>query len=258
MGMTDLIAALRAKDLKAVRAAIAADGKLARQARPVVEAGRLAFQPALALLKESGAGLNASWRNYRALHSLLQEDPHGVADKPAPARLACLEWLLQNGADLELLGAWPSAWAIIVAAFVGSPGYVAVLRRGGAKMDGFAGAALGDGKRVEKALRKSPEFARERDHDGLTALQCAAGSRMPKVDTVAIARLLIDAGADVGALTKSWAHDVTPRIWRQEPGTGQCSIYCSKGEPMLPMRSATRCGARRTILPLRPSIMVQP
>jgi ankyrin repeat protein len=208
MGMTDLTAALRAKDIRAVRAAIAADGKIARQARPVVEAGRLAFQPALALLKKSGADLNASWRNYRALHSLLQEEPHVAAGKPAPARLACLEWLLQNGADPELLGAWPSARGIIVAAFVGSPEFVAVLRRGGAKMDGFAGAALGDRKRVEESLRESPEFARGRDHDGLTALQCAAGSRMPKADTLGIARLLIDAGAEVGALTKSWAHDV--------------------------------------------------
>jgi len=95
-----------------------------------------------------------------------------------------------------------------VAAFVGSPEYVKVLRDGGAKVDGFAGAALGDRKLVEKTLRARPEFARDRDHGGLTALQCSAGSRMPKADTLGIARLLIDAGADVGALTRSWAHDV--------------------------------------------------
>ena len=122
--------------------------------------------------------------------------------------MACLEWLLENGADPELTGAWPSARAIIVAAFVGSPEYVKVLRKGGAKMDGFAGAALGDRKLVEKTLRARPDFPRERDLGGLTALQCAAGSRMPKADTLGIARLLIDAGAEVGALTRSWANDV--------------------------------------------------
>ena len=74
----------------------------------------------------------------------------------------------------EQLGAWPSARAIIVAAFAGSPEYAAVLRQGGAKIDGFAGAALGDRKRVEQTLRDRPGFARERDHYGLTALQCAA------------------------------------------------------------------------------------
>jgi ankyrin repeat protein len=166
------------------------------------------MQPALALLKAAGADLNAAWRNYRPLHNLLQEDPHAAAGKPAPARLACLEWLLDNGADPELLGAWPSARAIIVAAFVGSPEYVKVLRKGGAKIDGFAGAALGDRKLVEKTLRARPDFARDRDHGGLTALQCAAGSRMPKADTLAVARLLIDAGAEVGAPTRSWAQDV--------------------------------------------------
>jgi ankyrin repeat protein len=199
---------LRAGRLDKLRAAIAADPKLAREPRLVGAAAGRAMQPALAMLKKAGADLNASWRNYRPLHNLLQEEPHAAAGKPAPARLACLEWLLENGADPELLGAWPSARAIIVAAFVGSPEYVNVLRKGGAKMDGFAGAALGDRKLVGKALRAQPDFARERDHGGLTALQCAAGSRMPKADTLTIARLLIDAGAEVGALTRSWANDV--------------------------------------------------
>jgi len=199
---------MREGKLDAVRAAIAADPAVARQARLVGAAAGMASQPALALLKNAGADLNASWRNYRPLHNLLQVEPDAAAGKPTPARLACLEWLLANGADPEQLGAWPSARAIIVAAFVGSPEYVKVLRRGGAKMDGFAGAALGDRKLVEKALRERPDFVRGRDHGGLTALQCAAGSRMPKADTLGIARLLIGAGAEVRALTRSWAHDV--------------------------------------------------
>jgi len=203
-----MIQALREGNLGVLRTAIAADPKLARQPRLVGAAAGRAMQPALALLKRAGADLNASWRNYRPLHNLLQSEPHAAAGKPDPARLACLEWLLANGADPELLGAWPSARAIIVAAFVGSPEYVKVLRKGGAKIDGFAGAALGDRKLVEKTLRARPDFARERDHGGLTALQCAAGSRMPKADTLGIARVLIDAGAEVGALTRSWANDV--------------------------------------------------
>jgi hypothetical protein len=157
-----VIEALRAGKLDEVGAVIAADPKLARQPRPVGAAGGRAMQPALAMLKKAGADLNASWRNYRPLHALLQEEPHAAAGKPAPARLACLAWLLDNGADPELLGAWPSARAIIVAAFVGSPEYVKVLRKGGAKMDGFAGAALGDRPLVEKTLRTRPDFARER------------------------------------------------------------------------------------------------
>jgi ankyrin repeat protein len=206
--MRDLLQALRDGNLAVLRAAIAADPKVARQPRLVGAAAGHASKPALVLLKRSGADLNASWRNYRPLHNLLQSEPHAAAGKPSPARLACLEWLLENGADPELLGAWPSARAIIVAAFVGSPEYVKVLRKGGAKIDGFAGAALGNRKLVEKTLRARPDFARERDHGGLTALQCAAGSRMPKADTLGIARMLIDAGADVSAPTRSWAQDV--------------------------------------------------
>jgi ankyrin repeat protein len=202
------IQALREGKLGALRAALEADPQLACEPRLVGAAAGRAMQPALALLKRHGADLNALWRNYRPLHNLLQEEPHAAAGKPAAARLACLEWLLANGADPEQLGAWPSARAMIVAAFVGSPEYVKVLRKGGAKIDGFAGAALGDRKLVEKTLRARPDFARERDHGGLTALQCAAGSRMPKGDTLGIARLLIGAGAEVDALTRSWAQDV--------------------------------------------------
>ena len=88
------------------------------------------MQPALAWLKKAGADLNASWRNYRALHALLQEEPHAAAGKPAPARLACLEWLFANGADPEQLGAWPSARAIIVASTTAATGELAHHRAG--------------------------------------------------------------------------------------------------------------------------------
>jgi ankyrin repeat protein len=122
--------------------------------------------------------------------------------------LACLDWLLANGADPELTGAWPPARAIIVAAFMGRPECVQRLRKAGAKVDGFAAAALGERKLVEKVLRERPDFVQERDRGGLTALQCAAGSEIAPAGTVEIARLLIEAGADVSVRTKSWNNEV--------------------------------------------------
>lgn len=116
--------------------------------------------------------------------------------------------MLAHGADPEQPGAWPPARAMIIAAFVGEPEYVKRLRKAGAKIDGFAGAALGDRKPVEKALQKQPDFARARDIGGLTALQCAAGSRLKRGAQLGIARLLIDAGADVRARTNSWSEQV--------------------------------------------------
>jgi len=150
----------------------------------VGEAGRLAFQGALELLVKAGADLNAAF-------SQLPSVARSFAGGPARGggslreRLACLEWMLTHGADPEQLGAWPSARAIVVAGFVGVPEYVKILRKGGAKMDGFAGAAIGDRKLVERALAAGPDFAQARDDSdqsgrGLTALHCAAGSRMPK------------------------------------------------------------------------------
>jgi hypothetical protein len=82
----ELIRALRAGKLDEVWAAVEADPKLAGQARLVVAAGGQARQPTLAVLKKHGGDLNASWRNYRAIHALLQrshtrrpgsQHPHG-------------------------------------------------------------------------------------------------------------------------------------------------------------------------------------
>ncbi len=203
-----LIEALKSGNLPAVRSAVKSDPKGAAHPRAIGEAARRAFLPGIQLLHQHGADLNASYRNYRPLHALLQEDAHAAAGQPSPERLACLDWMLEHGADPEQLGAWPAARALIIAAFVGLPVYVERLRKAGAVLDGFTGAALGDRKLVERALGDRPNFARERDSGGLTALQCASGSRMPGAPVAEIARLLLDAGAKPAALTKSWSHDV--------------------------------------------------
>src|SRR5579864_303165 len=203
----DLIQAVRDRDLKGMRAAIKNDTKSAKNPRAMVTAGGHAFIEGLALLQKHGGDLNAQWRGYRPLHNLLQEHPHSEANV-APERLACLEWLLSNGADPELTGAWPPARAIIVAAFMGVPDFVKRLRAGGAKVDFFAHAALGDSRKLGESLRKHPAPARARDTGGLTALQCAAGSRMPKAAVCECARMLLDAGAEVNAKTKSWSEEI--------------------------------------------------
>jgi ankyrin repeat protein len=204
----ELIVAIRSREIAAVRAALKAAPRAARRPRAILEASRVALLPALELLCRAGADPNASYRNYRPLHALLQEDPHADAGRPSRERLACLEWLLKHGADPELTGAWPPARALIIAAFAGEPDYVKRLLEAGARVDGFSGAALGDRKAVERALRERSGFARERDHGGLTALQCAAGSRLPGVHTVEIARLLLKNGAEVRARTAAWGHEL--------------------------------------------------
>jgi len=204
----DLLQALQTEDIAAIRAAVEAEPAAAKFPRAIIAAAGRALLPAVQLLHRRGADLNAVWRNYRPIHNLMQTDPHAATEKPEPGRLACLEWMLANGADPELAGAWPAARALIIAAFVGQPEYVKCLRRAGARVDGFTGAALGDGKAVEKALGERPEFARERDTGGLTALQCAAGSRLPRAGVLPIAELLLDAGADPNTQTRTWGSTV--------------------------------------------------
>ena len=183
-------------------------------AQAMMNGGRLGWTAGLKHLVKHGGDLNASFKQYRALHALIQEKPH-AGGSSTPARIACLKWMLAHGADPELAGAWPAARALVIAAFQGERGYVDAIKDAGAQIDIFTAAALGDTKRVEKLLARDPDLATARDGGLLTALQCCGGSRLGAKSPaaaralLACARLLVDAGADVNALTPSWGHEVS-------------------------------------------------
>src|ERR1051325_8806222 len=119
--------ALESGDWNEIRAAVAAHPQEVKNPRIMGAAAAKGMLPALKLLHQHGADVNAVWRNYRPVHNLMQTEPHAASGKPSAERIECLRWLLANGADPELTGAWPSARALIIAAFVGAPEYVEVL-----------------------------------------------------------------------------------------------------------------------------------
>ena len=180
----------------------------------MVGAAQAADLPQLKKLVAAGGDLNASHRGYRGLHALIQTKPHARATVPSSQQIACFKWMLKNGADPELLGALPPARAILVAAIVGSQEYVDVLTKAGAKIDVFVSAALGDVASVTSAIASRFTVPTDRDAGGLTALQCAAASRMGREDAavrhqlIEIATALLNAGAEPEARTQSWGHDV--------------------------------------------------
>jgi ankyrin repeat protein len=201
--LSSLKEAIESGDLAGVRAAIKADPKGAKHAQFVMKAAHHAFLPALKLLHKNGSDLNVSYCNNRPLGSVIQPHHHHGAGKIEAERLECLEWMLANGADTELLAGWPPSRAIILAGISGAAEYVKAVKKAGAKIDAFAAAALGDLKLVEKTLKSKPEFALEQDENGLTALGYAAASRLQKTKTYEVAEMLLDSGADANATFKS-------------------------------------------------------
>jgi len=196
----------------------------ARTPRPVGAAGQMAWYEGLALLHKHGADLNAIWRGYRPMHAMIQEAPHANGGKPGSERVVCLQWLLENGADPELDGGWPPSRALIIAAFTGVPEYIKILRDAGAKVDGFAHAALGDLAKVERCLKDDPSFVHGRTRErGTTALQCSAASRLKSKDRTAIAALLLDSGADPNAMCQGWSNELDVTYFAA--GSGQIETF---------------------------------
>ena len=140
-----------------------------------VEAGDLA---ALKHTVAGGADLNASYRGYTALHALIQSKPHAQGTAPTRASIAMLRWMLAHGADPQRLGGWPSVRAIVLAAITGLPEYVDILKDAGVTSDVFVHAACGEVAAVRRALARDASVAIRRDTSQLTALQCAAASRL--------------------------------------------------------------------------------
>ncbi len=219
---------LEARDLAGMRALLRDDPGAAKKPGVAGVAAGMAWKEALALLVQHGADLNASYRGYRPLHALIQESPHAEGGSPAKSRIECFEWMLDRGADPELMAAWPPARAVIIAAFAGVAEYVTILRGRGVEENVFVSAALGDARAVARHLKKDAADATARDGEGaaaghclpgsqpggLTALQCAAGSKLGAKDAktaaglIESAKTLIEAGADVNAITRSWGDDV--------------------------------------------------
>jgi len=209
-----VVAAIRSNDVAALRKLLDGDDRLARHPRAVNEAARCARAKPLRLLLRLGADPDARHRGYRPLHALIQERLHGEVGDPPPERLACAELLLEGGANPELPGAYPPASAMLIAAFTGSRPFVKLLREAGARADGFVHAALGQAGAVRRLVTRDSAFASSRTAGGLTALQCAAASRLGRGDArtarglVDSARTLLDAGADPNAKTRAWSEEV--------------------------------------------------
>lgn len=82
----------------------------------------------------------------------------------------------------------------------------------------------GDTSTVEAFLRESPEFLRSADAHGKTGLHWAA-----ETDQLEVARLLLDAGADLDART-TW--NATPLDWAATLGSGRVAeLLLARGAP---------------------------
>jgi ankyrin repeat protein len=100
------------------------------------------------------------------------------------------ELLLKQGADIH---AASDGWnAMHIAAFLNNREMVDLFIAHGARPDIFAAAALGDSDCVRALLQKSPALVHQKGPDGATPLHVAG--------TVEVARLLLEAGANIEAL----------------------------------------------------------
>lgn len=169
-------------------------------AKPLYQAARAADLPRIRQLLADGADPNATWHHYTPLHTLAAPDAHHAFD-PSPQALACIEALLDGGADPHIKGGFPPTSVMMLAAFAGAAAVIGLLRAHKVKEDPYLPAAEG------KPRRYSPTAP---DPYGLLALHYVAGSRLPSPGKVKVAARLLDAGADANAETLAGTHKITP------------------------------------------------
>ena len=113
--------------------------------------------------------------------------------------------LAARGADLAGRGCWYQLTPLACAAFSDSREMLPTLLDCGARVDFFTAAALGDRRRVARALARNPKRAAQRDGNRMMALHLCAGSGLGRRDRgrgaelARVATLLLDAGAPLEA-----------------------------------------------------------
>jgi ankyrin repeat protein len=156
-------------------------------AKPLWQACRDADAPILQQLLRQGANPNAPWRGYPPLHTLTQRDAHTVAPV-TPQILACIEILLDHGADPLVPAGFPPTSVLRLAAFSGAQAIIDLLHHRGIKEEQLAPT--------------------QTDRYGLQPLHYLSGSRLSPPPS-AVAKLL-KSGADPNAETKAGNHAITP------------------------------------------------
>ncbi len=169
-------------------------------AKPLFQAAGAADLPRIRQLLADGADPNATWHHYAPLHTLTGPSAHRLC-LPTPEALACIEALLDAGADPHVKGGFPPTSVMMLAAFSGAVAVIELLRARKVKEDPYLPAAEG------KLRRYSPT---EPDRYGLFALQYVAGSRLPAPNKTKVAARLLDAGADPNVEALAGTHKVTP------------------------------------------------
>ncbi len=172
--------------------------------KPIMDAAFTGDAKRIEKLVEEGADPNAVSTTpgaHRPLHRAIENkktSPRTAAHERA------VETLLKLGADPHQRGGYARLTALQMAA-IDSPQFVPVLSPRFTPFDFFHACVLLDRKRVETLLKKDKLLARSRDLNGYTGLHYVAASRLyGQSDALhkaqlALAKLLIDAGADVNA-----------------------------------------------------------
>lgn len=110
-------------------------------------------------------------------------------------RVRIAELLLKNGAEPSPASDGYDGWTpLLIAVSGGRRAFVDLLVSRGARIDAWEAAALGDATRLRALLAVDTALARVRRVNNAPPLHCAA--------TVEVARLLVDAGAPLGAVDK--------------------------------------------------------
>ena len=200
-GHQALCRAVAGSDQAALQAAIDADPASARHWKPIMDAAFAGKAAMLQTLVAAGADPNVvagTGSRHTPLTRLLQ---HHTTIPKHDGHAQTLAALLAGGADPNLPAGPHDTAPLAYATVAPAQNFIDILRTNGARVGIHLAAALLDRPALNRAMRKKPERADERDRRGRNPLDYVAFTGLWKVHgsdrALACAEALLDAGANV-------------------------------------------------------------
>lgn len=198
----ELRRAAGAEDVKQIRSILNSDPERVHDWKAILDSCYNGRAKSVGAMLKAGADpnvLSKTAHRHRPLHRVIE---HKKTRPTHEGHEACVQILIEGGADSSARGCFTRVTALQLAAMGNETRFIPLLKKAMGKLDIFHACVLGEDKAVSKLLGDDSDLAKSTDENGWEPMMYVAASQMHWSDAAASGRLvriaeqLIATGAD--------------------------------------------------------------